>query len=162
GSGPRTFALLTDFITANLDLGFFAKGCLFKGQVQIDLLIAAALNIPALPAPAAHVHTEEIAEDVAKNVAEVSHIGGIKSASVTSHAGMAKAVIAGALLRIHQDAVSFAGFFEFLFCFRVPRIAVRVILHGQLAVRALDILLRRGPFYGEYLVIIAFCLGSQN
>src|SRR5215469_9502405 len=74
---------------------------------------------------------------------------------------MAKLIVTGALLAIDEHAVRFACLFEFFFRLRIPGIAVRVILHRQLAVRALDLLIAGAAFDAQNFVIIAFCLCGQ-
>src|SRR6266705_366080 len=75
---------------------------------------------------------------------------------------MAVLVIALALLRVTEHAVRFRGFLELLFRFRIAGIAVWMELHGQLTVRALDLLLRGRAGHAQYFVIVAFCLCCQE
>jgi hypothetical protein len=56
---------------------------------------------------------------------------------------MAEPVIGGALLIVLQDVIGLADFLEFLFGRRVARIAVRMELHGELAIGLLEILAAR-------------------
>src|SRR5262249_33711614 len=74
---------------------------------------------------------------------------------------MAELIVARALLAVDEHAVRFACFFEFFFRLWIPGIAVRVILHRQFAVRALDLLIAGAAFYAQNFVIIAFCLCGQ-
>ena len=55
---------------------------------------------------------------------------------------MTKLVIGCPLLFIHQDIVGFGSFFEFAIRVGVIRIAVRVVLHCDAAIRLLDVLIR--------------------
>ena len=57
--------------------------------------------------------------------------------------GMAKAIVGGALVGIHQDVVGFAELFEFLLGVRIVRILVRMKFDRELAIRALDLFLGR-------------------
>ena len=52
---------------------------------------------------------------------------------------MAVLVVGRTLLRVGQDFVGFLGFLEVLLGLRVVRVAVRMVLHGQLAVGLLDL-----------------------
>lgn len=54
--------------------------------------------------------------------------------------GVAVTVVGGALVGIDEDVVGLRDFLEVLLGLRVPRIAIRVLLHGQLAVAGLDFL----------------------
>src|SRR5262249_14454369 len=100
--------------------------------------------------------------DVAKDVAEIAERGRIEASEpATVHSSMSKLVVALALLAIDQHAVSLGAFLELLLGFNVSRIAVRMVLHGQLTVSALDLLFRRGAGDTQHLVVIAFCLCRQ-
>ena len=48
--------------------------------------------------------------------------------------GMAKAIIGGPLLRILQALIGFVDGFELGLAFCIARIAIRMILHGELAI----------------------------
>ena len=69
---------------------------------------------------------------------------------------MAVSIVGRALLRIGKNAVGFRRFLELLLRRMVARIAVRMILHRQLAVGALQFLLARAAVNAEHFVIIAF------
>ena len=60
------------------------------------------------------------------------------------HAGVAEAIVEAALLGVGENRVRLGALLEFLFGELVARIAIRVELHRQLAVRALDLGLGRG------------------
>src|SRR4051812_19228909 len=65
---------------------------------------------------------------------------------------MAVPVIAGPLLIVLQDVISLADFLEFLLGRLVARIAVRVIIHGQLAVCPLQLVGIGRSRHAEYFV----------
>jgi hypothetical protein len=65
-------------------------------------------------------------------------------------------VVGGALLGVGQDFVGFLGFLELLLGALVVRIAVRMMLHGQLAIGLLDVVFRGITAYTEDLVVIPF------
>src|SRR5262249_2934129 len=69
-------------------------------------------------------------------------------------AGMSVAVVAPPLLAVAEDFVRLRRFLELLFRFRIADVAVRVVLHGQLAVRFLDLLVVRLPRPAEDLVVV--------
>src|SRR5689334_11759591 len=75
---------------------------------------------------------------------------------------MAVLVIAFALLRVAEHAIGFRSLLELLFRLRIVGVAVRMVLHGQLAVRALDLLLRGRTGHAEDFVIVAFCFCRQG
>jgi hypothetical protein len=119
----------------NLDL--LAEYSLVEFDRFVETNVASLLHAGGLAA-SAYIESEEIAEDVA----EIRHSGeGIAVAvSYTRDAGMPVAVIGGSLLRIGEDLVGFAALFEFLFRFRIVRIAIRVVLHGEFAIGGFQLL----------------------
>ena len=76
--------------------------------------------------------------------------------SLAAHAGMAVAVVGGALLRIAQHLVGLAGLFELFLCAVVAGIPVRMVFQRLLAIGALQLLLAGLPGYAEHFVIISF------
>ena len=70
-------------------------------------------------------------------------------------AGVAEAVVEAALLGVGEDGVRLGRFLELLLGGLVARIAVRVVLHRQLAVRALDFDFGRRARDPEDLVVVA-------
>ena len=53
---------------------------------------------------------------------------------------MAVAVVERALLRVGQDRIGFGNFLEAFFRVRIVRIPVGMVLHGKLAISALQFL----------------------
>jgi hypothetical protein len=64
--------------------------------------------------------------------------GPARAAAAVLEGGMAEAVVGGALLRVLQRVIGLGYFLELVLGVRVSRIAVRVELHGKLAVGALE------------------------
>src|SRR5262249_49705290 len=155
-------ALVARFIAAHLDFGLLAEGGLFEGQRQVAAGVTAALR-PAAPASAAHVHAEKVAEDIAEDIAEIGEVGRIEAAEAAAvQAGMSVLVIASALVRVHQHTVRLGALLELLFRLAVPRIAVGMVLHRQLAVGALDLLVGGRAGHAQDFVVVTFCLCCQN
>ena len=69
-------------------------------------------------------------------------------------AGVAEPVVQAALLGVGEHRVRFGRHLELFFGFRVARIAIRVMFHGQLAIGALDLDLGRRPRNPEDLVVV--------
>jgi hypothetical protein len=69
---------------------------------------------------------------------------------------VAEAVVGAALVGVRENGVGLGGFLELFFGGVVARIAIRVMLHRQLAVGALDLDSVRGPRHAEDLVVVAF------
>jgi len=124
--------------------GYFrlrSKHGFFKSEGQILSQIGTALRTRAPSASCA----KQVAypEELAKDVAEVLKSVGIESshASRPGNSSVPKAVIRRALLSVDQNGIRFRELFEFVFCLRIIGIPVRMVLHGKLAIRALDFLL---------------------
>src|SRR5262249_35026576 len=120
--------LLAWLIPTHLHLRLFAESRFFKGQGQVGARVAPALS--AATAPSAHVHAEQVAEDIAKDVAEIRERRRIEAREARSavDSGMAELVIALALIGVDQNTVGFSTFLELLLRVRVPGIAVGMVL----------------------------------
>ena len=73
---------------------------------------------------------------------------------------MTELVVTLAFFGVVENLIGFADLFEFLSRFFVVGVAVRVVLHGQLAVGLFNFVSARGLADAEQLVIIAF-VGSH-
>ena len=71
-------------------------------------------------------------------------------------AGVPELVVRGALARIGQDLVGFLRFLEFLFRRLVVRIAIRMVLHRELAIRLLEVVVGGVAIDAEHRVVITF------
>ena len=69
---------------------------------------------------------------------------------------MSVLVVGSPFLAVGENFVGLLGFLEFFLGRRIVRIAVRVVLHGQLAVGLLDFVIARIAVDAEYFVKIAF------
>src|SRR5271168_5209930 len=75
---------------------------------------------------------------------------------------MSEAVVERSLLRVAQDRVSLSDFLEALFRIRIVRVAIGMVLHGELAISALQLHFAHGTAHSKHFVIIAFCVRGQN
>ena len=75
---------------------------------------------------------------------------------------MAEAVIGGALLRVLESVVGLVDFLELVFGAGIARIAVRVELHGELAVGRFQRRLVGVLRHAEHLVEVAFGQGQAS
>ncbi len=73
---------------------------------------------------------------------------------------MAVAVVRGALFGVGEDLVGLAAGFELLFGLGIVGVAVRVVLHSQLAVAGLQFLVVRGTRDLQHLVEIHLHVGG--
>ena len=62
-----------------------------------------------------------------------------RAASAVLERGMAKPVIGGALVAVLEHVIGFVEFLEFVHAVGIARIAVRVVLHRELAERGLEL-----------------------
>src|SRR5690606_32734635 len=70
---------------------------------------------------------------------------------------MAILIISRALLVVLQHVVGFVQFLEFLLCRRIIGVAIRMVLHGELAERLFQFVRIRGAArHAENVVVIAF------
>jgi hypothetical protein len=110
--------------------------------------------------PAEHLsNTKELAEDVA----QILKCTWVKpAAGRRRYARVTETVVRGALVGIDQHCVGLSNFSEFLFRIRIVGIPVRMVLHGQFPVCALNLLLSALALYTQYLVVVAFDVTCQN
>ncbi len=159
----RTSAILAGFVTAHHDALLHAEGSLFELDGQVFAQIRAALH----PAAAASAASEDIAkaEELAEDFAQVLERRAVEArarTSRTAHSGMAVTVVERALLGVGQYRVGLRDFLEALFRFRIVRVPIGMVLHGKLAISALQFLIAYRTAHRQYFVIIAFCVRGQN
>ena len=84
-----------------------------------------------MPNRSSKISAKEVAKSAPKPVAA--------AAAAMLEGGMAETVIGGALVAVLQDVVGLVEFLELVLAVLVARIAVRVMLHGELAERDLEL-----------------------
>src|SRR5262249_30168094 len=75
---------------------------------------------------------------------------------------VAEAIIGGALVAVLEDVVGLVELLEAVLAFLVARVAVRVVLHGELAERGLELDLGGRARDAQYLVIVALGHASAS
>jgi hypothetical protein len=156
-------AVFAGFVAADRDARLGSKDGFLKLDGDVFAKIRATLNA----ATAAAAATERISEseELAKDFAEVLEHRGIEtragSGRVTD-ASMAEAVIERALFGVGKNAVGLGNFLEALLRIRIVGIAVGMVLHGELAIGALEFNFGDGAGDAEHFVIVAFCVRGQN
>src|SRR5690625_611800 len=127
------------------------------GFVQGDIHVVAEVRPGrrAAAARTAHDVPEHLVEDIGK-AGEVEAAGSATATACAINARMPETVIGRAHLRVLQDTVGLVDFLESLFGFRIARIPIRVIFHGQLAVSLLEFLFAGAPLDPQRLVVISF------
>jgi hypothetical protein len=147
------------------DAGFGAARGVFQRHFEVVAQVGAAIDVGTAAAALAAT-AEDVAEDVGEGVGKAAHAGAAGAhASLRVDAGVAVLVVGGALLRVGEDLVGFLGLLELLFRLWVVRIAVGMVLHGQLAVGLLDVLIRSVAVDAEDFVVVALLchfVGSVN
>ena len=156
GLGARAFAGFAFLHRRNADARFGSARRVFERDLEVVAQIGAAKHRGAR-APAA----EDVAEDVAEGIREAAEPGA-RACGRRIDARVPVVIVRGALVRVGEDFVGFFGFLEVLFRFRIVRIAVRMMLHRELAIRLLDVVFRGVFVDPEHLVIISFCHGSLS
>ena len=123
---------------------------------EIKRLYYAPAPAPAAPEPAAPA--AERGGEGTHGFFQIDVAGAAESAAAAVAAlerAPAELVVARTQFGAREDLVALGGFLEFFLGFLVARIAVRVVLHGQLAVGLLDLVLRGAAVEAEHFVAIA-------
>ena len=130
-----------------------AAGRFFERERYVAANVAALVD--AVPAAAA---AEQVAEQVAERGEDVFDVVEVVGAVLAVQAGVAEAIVARALVGVVENLERLGGFLEPLDGVLVARVAVRMILHGQLAIRRRDLAVRGGSFDAEDFVVIAWAM----
>ena len=129
GSRARSLAAVASLHARDLDLGGQAEHRLFEGDFQIVADVFAALRAVATRAAASPPNRSPKPKKSPRMSPKSAKVSGLKPwLAGALHAGMAVAIVGGALLRVAQNAVGLGGFFEFLLGVGIVRIAIRVVL----------------------------------
>src|SRR5690606_19466872 len=152
GARARAAATVAGGHARHADLDGVAEDRLFQVEHHFVTQVGAAEDAPSAPPAAA-------AEDVA-------HVGAAEPATAETagggiETGMAELVIGGTLLRVGKHFIGFLDLLEVRLRFLVPRVAVRVILHGKTPVCLLQFGIRRVALYTQNLVVVPFAHRSS-
>jgi len=141
-----------------------------RGLLQRDLhavaQVGAAIHLRATAATSALALglPEDIAKDVAEGLGKAAAKACTARAKAASHvrvdARVAVLVVGSLLLSVGEHLVGLFGLLELVFRFLAVRIAVRVVLHRELAIRLLDLVVARVLTHPEHFVVITFCHGG--
>ena len=108
---------------------------------------------------AAPAHSEHLAEDIAEVAGggkiEAAHAGATAAVALLERR-MAEAIVGAALLVVLQHVVGFINFLESHLGLLVARVAIRMKLHCELAIRLFQVVRARIPRYTQRGVIILF------
>src|SRR5574337_25041 len=163
GLGTAAMAGVAAFPARDADLRLLAFGRFLQRNVHGIGQVVAAIDLAATAcasAPAAEHVTEDVAEGLGK-AAEA--LGATHAAAhVGVHAGVAVLVVGGAFLRVGQELVGLLDLLELLLggLGGVTLVAVRVVLHGELAIGFLELVVRGVLGNAEDLVKISLGHGG--
>ena len=153
--GPGAAAGVALLVALKLDDLGRVVGGLQEVHLDVAADIGAAAGAAAAAALAEHFAEEPLAEDVAeggKDVADVVELRG----PAAGHPGVAVVVVGRPLVRMAEDLEGLGGLLEFDDGLLVARIAVRVVLQGELAIGFGDLTVAGGTIDAEDLIVIAF------
>ena len=157
GPGRRAaaVALLAGVATRHGDLPLDARHRLRERDHDAGLEVGAAARTAAAAARKAQV-AEQVPEQVPEAAKDL--VGPLEAAKAGPRRPLVPVlVIQLALVVVAQDLERLGRLLEALLGLLVPRIAVRVVLHRQLAIGALDVRRGSATLDGQNLVIVAFC-----
>jgi hypothetical protein len=133
---------------SNVDTFFSSENCFVEFKLQILAQIRSALSAcPSATTTKDFTKSKKLTKDVGKILED----RGVESSRGSSalYSGVTEAVIKRSFFGVDQDRIRFSNFFELLFCLCVSGIPIRMKLHGQLAVRTLDLLLGGSAGYSK-------------
>ena len=123
----------------NADLGLGAARGIFERYFHVVAQVGTAINIGA--SAATGTATKDIAENVAERIGEIAEALSPWTCTRTGiDTRVTELIVGGTLVVIGQHFVGFLGLFEAFLGFGIVRIAVGVMLHGQFAIRFLDLI----------------------
>ena len=146
--GAAAMADSANFHCGNADFGFSSACRLFQRDFQVIAQIRTAINVGMSAAC-----TEYIAKYIAKCVSKSL---GTRTGHAGIHTGMTVLVVCRTFLRIGKYFVGFFGFLEMVFRFWIIRVAVRMMLHRQLAVGFLDFVFAGVAVNAQHFIVVAF------
>ena len=159
GFGTAAVAGVAGVPAGDANFGRFALGRLFQRDFHGVRQVVAPVHLPPAPATSATLATEHIAKNIAKSFGKAAKpFRAWATAHVRVHARVAVLVVGRAFLAVGEHFVGLFDLFELLFRLFgfVPLVAVRVVLHGQLAVGLFNFVVRGGFGYTQDFVKIAF------
>src|SRR5690606_27633551 len=154
GLGAAAVARLAAFLPRDLQRLLHAGRDLFEGELQVDAQARALASTTAaeelVEEPAAGV-----AEPVAERGEDVLDIGEAAGEGAFFDAAVAELVVAPPLLRVGEYGVRLGRLLELGLGLGVVRVAVGVVLEGELAVRGLQLVLSGVARDAEHLIVVA-------
>ena len=128
---------------------------LFQRDFQVVAEVGTTIDIGATAPTTTAAPTEYFIEDATEGIPEAATTSSAKTAGLLVDTRMAVLIIGGTFLAIRKNLVSLLAFLEFFLRPRIVRIAVGVVLHGQLAVGLLDLVFTGVAVDAENFINIA-------
>ena len=148
---PAALAFRATFHARETDLGIHSEGGVFEINLEFILQIRATTRT----APSSPSEQVSEAEKVAENIRKIAEIGRVEAARArTGKPLVPVAIIAASLVRVAENAVGLRRPLELVLGLGIPRIAVGVMLHRQLAVGVLNLLIPRVAWDAELFVVV--------
>ncbi len=146
------------------DLRLVAVRGLLERDLHAVAQVGAAIDLRTAALPAPGCLAKDVAEDIAEGLGEAAVALGTAEAArhVRVHARVPVLVVGRLLFGVGEHLVGLLGLLEFLLRILAVRIAVRVVLHRELAIRLLDVVVARVLAHPEHFVVVTFCHGGSN
>ena len=121
----------------NANLGIGSARSIFKRNLEVVTQVSTTIDIGASASTTATT-AKDVTENIGERIGE-SGTAGTTHARLRINAGVAVLVVGGTFLAVGKHLVSLFGFLEHFFRFGIVRVAIRMVLHGHLAIGLLDL-----------------------
>ena len=156
--GARAAATGAPLPAGDGDLLARTGGGLFEADGQVEPEIGPTAWPTGTAAPP---EAEDVAEDVAEVAEDVVKATEAREPAV-AHPLVAESVVGPPLVAVRQDLVGLGGLLEAILRLGVVRVAIGVVLDGELSVRALDLRGVRVPRDAEDFVVVSLGHGLPS
>ena len=147
-----------DLLARNLNRRLGARRGFFEGDLEVVAQVRSALRAAAAPAAAEHVAEAERVAETREDVGEVGENRRVEAGAAPTRRSRRRdrsGRTAPRFSAIGEHRVRFGRFLEALLGVAIVRVAIGVVLQRELAIRALDLLVRRLALDAQYLVVVA-------
>src|SRR5690606_28853535 len=129
----------------------------FECDRSLDSHVSSAFAATALSATteAATSSAEKVGEHVLEVVEDIPHSGSREIEAIAPESRVTEAIVGRPLFSVGQHTVRFSGFFKAHFRSSIALVAVGMVLQGELAIGAADVVLACLSAHLQYFVIVA-------
>src|SRR6266581_1844284 len=162
GFSAATLTFIAGLRLCDFNFFFDAERRLLEPDLHVVTQIGTTLSILRTRASAPKECLENAAADSAaaenftENIERIMKTAAAETRASRGEGGVAETIVGRAFIRVDEDIVSFAELLKFLLGMGVIGIFVRMKLDRELAISALDFLLRNVVLHTENIIIIAF------